>query len=121
MVNELADYPNISDHQMHEEEINFTVDEDGVYYFGFQAYSDANQYYLIIDDIQVDLAPNCLKPTDINADNITSNEANISWTAGVQEEQWELVYGIAQTNFDPDTYGTSLLIEDNDEDRKSVV
>jgi len=115
MVNELADYPNISDHQMHEEEINFTVDEDGVYYFRFQAYSDANQYYLIIDDIQVDLAPNCLKPTDINADNITSNEANISWTAGDQEEQWELVYGIAQTNFDPDTDGTSLLIEDNAE------
>src|SRR5690625_4021069 len=53
MDNELMDHPDVSGQVVNTSEVNFTPDTDGVYYFGFQAYSDANQYYLFVDDIHI--------------------------------------------------------------------
>src|SRR5690606_13206577 len=33
------------------------------------------------DDISLDLAPSCIAPTDLTADNITSESADLSWTS----------------------------------------
>ncbi|PJJ67952.1 fibronectin type III domain-containing protein [Chryseobacterium geocarposphaerae] len=56
MVNAIADYPSINDKTAHTASVNFTVPTTGIYYFGFNAYSTANQYYLYVDDISVNNA-----------------------------------------------------------------
>ncbi len=43
----------------------FTPSASGVYYIGFHAFSNANQFDLNVDDIQVIATPNCGKPTDL--------------------------------------------------------
>jgi hypothetical protein len=53
MTNPVADYPAINDATAHTASINFTVPTTGVYYFGFNAYSDADQNHLFVDDISV--------------------------------------------------------------------
>lgn len=56
MVNAIADYPSINDKTAHTATVNFTVPTTGVYYFGFNAYSIANQFYLYVDDISINNA-----------------------------------------------------------------
>ncbi len=93
--------------------VYFDVDTDGVYYFGFQAHSDANMNYLYVDDIQVDLAPTCPEVSAISFDNITANTADISWTANGSETEWEVIYGV--TDFDPDAEGETVSVTTNPE------
>lgn len=59
MATTLADYPSITGgaSTASTATIDFTPSATGVYYMGFQAYSAANQYYLFVDDISVDVAP----------------------------------------------------------------
>lgn len=56
MVNPLADYPAINSATVLNADILFTPATSGVFYIGFQCYSIANQNYLYIDDIAVQLA-----------------------------------------------------------------
>jgi hypothetical protein len=53
MINPIADYPSINDETAHTETLTFTVPSTGVYYFGFNAYSDADQASLYLDDISI--------------------------------------------------------------------
>jgi|GEM_PF-834320 len=52
----------------------------------------------------------CPAPTNLVADNITTNSADLTWTAGDTETEWEVLWG--PTGFDPATEGT--LVNDND-------
>ena len=56
MTNEIADYPSVVNDSPITESISITVPADGVYYFGFQCYSDADQFYLHLDNISIDFA-----------------------------------------------------------------
>ncbi|WP_294226538.1 T9SS type A sorting domain-containing protein [uncultured Chryseobacterium sp.] len=56
MTNTIADYPSINDKTAHSVSVNFTPATSGIYYFGFNAYSDADQYYLYVDDISINTA-----------------------------------------------------------------
>lgn len=58
-----------------------TPTTSGVYYFGFNVYSDSNQYNLYLDDIIVEVNPTCVEPTGLAVSAITPFTANISWTA----------------------------------------
>jgi hypothetical protein len=56
MVNPIIDLPNINDANLHTGTYTFTVPATGIYYFGFNAYSAANMYYLYVDNIKIDLS-----------------------------------------------------------------
>lgn len=51
-----------------------------------------NWYRCYIDDIEVKALPTCLKPTNLMASNITTNTANLSWTANSGESVWTIFY-----------------------------
>ncbi|MBC7129210.1 MAG: choice-of-anchor J domain-containing protein [Thermoplasmatales archaeon] len=57
MTTKLWDNPSITNTVYAQASIIFTVPSDGTYYIGFHCYSGANMYYLYIDDIMVNLAP----------------------------------------------------------------
>ncbi|MBX7263034.1 MAG: choice-of-anchor J domain-containing protein, partial [Chitinophagaceae bacterium] len=57
MTNVLADHPNINQAALQSNTVVFTPSVTGVYYFGFNAYSDANMYNLYVDNITIDVAP----------------------------------------------------------------
>jgi len=59
MTNTLADYSNITGgaSTANSVVIDFVPSSTGVFYIGFQAYSAANQFYLYLDDIAVNVSP----------------------------------------------------------------
>ncbi len=99
--NQLADYPSINSDAAVQEDIFFTVPADGVYHFGFHAYSVSGQWNLYVDDIEIKVAPTCFKPDNLTMDAVTANSATVSWSPQDTETQWDIVYG--NPGFDPDT------------------
>ncbi|WP_157158222.1 T9SS type A sorting domain-containing protein [Chryseobacterium populi] len=82
MTTVLADYPNITNGSTAVAEmIDFTPSVSGVYYFGFNAYSDADMNRLYVDNISIDVTPACTEPSALTVSNITTVGATISWTA----------------------------------------
>lgn len=71
MTTVLADYPGISSTTATTASVNFTPTAGGVYYFGFNAYSDADQYYLYVDDITVTNAVLATSETVKTKNNLT--------------------------------------------------
>lgn len=53
MTNVLADYPNVVNATPNSVTLTYTPTVSGVYYIGFNCYSDADMYYLSIDEINV--------------------------------------------------------------------
>ncbi len=45
---------------------------------------------LALDDVSVEEAPACLSPSTLNASNITTNTADLSWVAGGNETAWNV-------------------------------
>ncbi len=81
MINELANYTDITGGTPTVEEIVFTAPADGVYYFGFNAYSPADQFYLFVDDIHIRFAGDCDPVTNMEITDVTDTTVSVSWTA----------------------------------------
>jgi len=79
MTNVIAIHDNIKESPL-TNTINFYVGTAGDYYIGFRGYADANNGFLQIDDIVVDVST-CQVPTALSSGQIASNSAIISWTA----------------------------------------
>ena len=58
--------------------------------------------YMYVDDITIDVIPLCLHVNNIQAANITTTTADLSWTAGGDETEWAVVYGPAGSIANPD-------------------
>ena len=71
-----------------------------VKYVAIQHTSD-DQYYLFLDDFTFEEVPSCLEPTNVQASNITTTGATITWTPGGEEEQWG-IYVTTDINDVPD-------------------
>ena len=52
----------------------------------------SSSWYWFVDDITVKEKPSCFAPTALDADNITTNSAVLSWTANSGESEWKLYY-----------------------------
>jgi hypothetical protein len=66
----------------------FTPTATGAYYVGFHGYSDADKFYLFIDDITV-YEPSCPTPTTQTYSNSTTTRADLGWTDATGL-QWDL-------------------------------
>ncbi|MBS1942486.1 MAG: hypothetical protein JST38_16580, partial [Bacteroidetes bacterium] len=74
--------------------VDFTPAVTGVYNIGFHAYSDADEDFILLDDISVQLTPTCEVPTALVSGNMGVNSASLSWTASTSIPsggyQWEV-------------------------------
>jgi hypothetical protein len=86
MVNVLADYPNINQATIQNDLVVFTPVANGVYYFGFQAYSITDRFYLFVDNILVDvnLSSSSFDTTSFKAyPNPVTNILNLSYSSEI--------------------------------------
>ena len=73
--------------------------------------------YMYLDDVQIDYIPNCLHPENVHAvaSTITPYAADVIWTAGGDETEWDVVYGPFGSITDPSqetpqtVYGTPSI------------
>lgn len=73
----------------------------GIYYFGFNAYSDANMFNLYVDDIVVEVNPSCVEPTTLAASAITPFTATVSWVGPATAPANGYEYYLSTTNTPP--------------------
>lgn len=50
----------------------------------------------------------CAAPTDLAVENLTPESANVTWTPGGEETQWEVAYGTP--GFDPEIEGETITV-----------
>ena len=72
-------------------------------YIAFRIPADISNY-MYIDDVNIDYIPTCEHVNDIAtvSGSVTSNSAELEWTAGGTEGSWDVVYGISGTITNPD-------------------
>lgn len=118
MGTELFDVTTGDDSVVVSEAIDFTVDADGIYYIGFQAHSDANQFNLYVGEISVIITPT----EEVDFANVESFKVGQNAVNAIQKCQTVDVY--AQANepnaTEPDGQTAGLLawigysVEDTD-------
>ena len=69
----------------------------GYHYIAFRQTTTSNYWYWL-DNLDVHLIPACPKPTLLEVSNITTESADISWTAGSDETKWVVEYSL-NSNF----------------------
>ena len=78
-----------------------TIPTTGVYYFGFNAYSQPGQGSLYVDDIKIQEWV-CGVPQNATADDVTDTTATINWEAQTEPTTIGYYYGYSTTNTPPD-------------------
>ena len=99
MTNAIVDYPSITGGVSANSSTDFTPSTTGVYYIGFHAYSVADQFYLFVDDINVDVSPTCSEPTALVVSNISTTTAQLDWTppASSSPSSYDVYYSTSNT------------------------
>lgn len=64
-----------------------------------------------IDNLTVDYAPICVKPINLSVSNIGLYNADLTWTPGRSETEWEVKYDLE--GFNPNVSGTSIIATSN--------
>ncbi|MCI7597390.1 MAG: choice-of-anchor J domain-containing protein [Prevotella sp.] len=86
MANELAPATDLKSNAFVEFTKTITAPEEGTYYFGFHAISDANEFYLYLDSVAIDLAAESTAPDSVTnlkaaADATGALRATLTFTA----------------------------------------
>lgn len=75
----LVDYPVLLKKGVMNSRVYYTPKTTGEYYLGFNAYSDKNQFLILLDDISVSDLPTCVVPDKPTIENIRSESATARW------------------------------------------
>ncbi|MEO2060970.1 MAG: fibronectin type III domain-containing protein [Mesonia sp.] len=75
-------------------------------YVVFKSTFEGTYDYLYIDNVVWQPIPTCPQPTDLYVNNISDTGADVYWTAGTSETEWEILYG--EEGFDMQTGGMTL-------------
>src|SRR5690625_962385 len=114
MTVELADHPNIYLGGKVNNVVYFSVENDGTYYFGFNAYSSPMGLNLFLDNISIDFAPDCIPVSGLNYSEISTSSVKLDWIENGNSTQWEIVYG--ESGFDVEgSDSQSIFANDNPE------
>ncbi|RYD54460.1 MAG: T9SS sorting signal type C domain-containing protein [Sphingobacteriales bacterium] len=103
MTTQLADHTNIKASPI-DNVVNFTATATGTYYFGFRAYSAANQGRLFLDNIEV-VPSICNRPLAATISSVGYNSAVATWTATSPAPAGGYFYYLS-TSPTPPTYTT---------------
>ncbi|MCG2417783.1 fibronectin type III domain-containing protein [Aequorivita sp. F47161] len=76
---------------------------------GFISFNDGTLEGTFCIEVQDD-GLSCPAPSNVTVENITVSTADVIWTVGDRENEWEIVYG--ESGFDPTTGGTSVIDDD---------
>ncbi len=82
---------------------SITVNESGIYYFGFNAFSASAQGNLYLDDIEVNPWV-CDLPQTVNVNAITTTNATISWQPQSEPTTMGYFYGFSTTDVPPTNF-----------------
>ncbi len=77
----------------------------GVYYIGFNGYSDMDQVAILIDNISI-YVPTCPTPSALTVSGLTTSSANLGWTENGSANLWNIKWG--ESGFNPGTEGTLI-------------
>lgn len=86
---------------------SFTPATTGDYYFGFHVFSNAQQGYLYIDDINVDISTDCGTPTNLAVATNTASSGTASWSPSSTGTVGNYEYAIT-TSATPPATGTTV-------------
>lgn len=56
------------------------------------SFNTSSLYNVYVDDVTVELIPSCRIPKELEATEITENQATLTWTAGKDETAWNVQY-----------------------------
>lgn len=89
----ILDLPNIINTVYQLATVDFTPVTTGVYYYGFQGYSFANQSYLVLDDINIKVAPTCFEPENLvlAVSGITTSTINFDPPTAVPSQGYDYI------------------------------
>lgn len=116
MTTDFMNHPSISGGTLEEASVDyFNVPASGVYYFGFNAYSDASQGSLYIDDFLIE-EQECGTPSNVEVTDITATTATVTWEAPVTGNSdivsvYQYAYGTTDTPPAEGTFEPGLTAE----------
>ncbi len=73
-------------------EFIFTPTTTGSYFVGLHGYSIADQFRILVDNFEVDLAPDCPAPTALSASALTTTSATLSWNGIATAQSYVLEF-----------------------------
>lgn len=95
MSNQLKDFGEVINSEFEQNALGFTVPSDNTYYLGFKVYSDADMFYLSIDDVTVsELLPPTASFT-YNTNELDAAFSSPNGTDPVNELTWDFGDGSA--------------------------
>lgn len=86
----VQDLANITSYAAAATEINLSGADAGARYIAFKYVGSESYHYSILDDVVVEKALSCQKPTDVVASNVTATTADVAWTENNSATTWKL-------------------------------
>lgn len=106
----LLDTAYVSSGALEEISLYFSVDQNTEYYIGFYVYSDPDQGSVIIDNINLDVAPSCINPNSVLA-SASMTDVSLSWSDLSGAMEWVIEYDTAGFDFGT---GMTMVVDTND-------